>query len=532
MKILICDDDISTVDVIQHQLNWTALGVSQVLRAYNGEAAIRLIDSQRPEIILCDIGMPKVSGIEVLRHIYDNKIPAAFSFLTCHEEFEYARAAIRYGASGYVTKPFDMAELNSEVQHLVQQARSRTSAPGREAQARQDSVLNNVLRQISDGMVGTDLSAVASLLSRNALELSAQSSWQLVMTCADITDALQGPWSRELLSYTLTRLHDETLADYIGSAYCLTDFDSRFLVCTCFVPGRMEQALPQRCHMLMELCVNQVGLRPSILISAPFPLFRAAAVKGEMAARLPRIRVLAGKILTLEEADRAAGPGSFLDAHLLLGYLKRRDRQGCLEYIGMAIHRIITSGDYTREVMDDFRRELLHVFLSCLRDNGISPQEAFEDAQLSALSREPALTRQVLLRYADRLFFLTDQALQSLAEGEDIMAKADEYIRAHFRENINREDVAAVACITPNYLSKQFHSRKGMNLREYINKIRIDEAKRLLLTTSLSVSEVAGNVGYDNISYFSTVFRKHTGMSPVDWRTASQGGTHEDKKTI
>ena len=342
MKILICDDDISTVDVIQHQLNWTALGISQVLRAYTGEAAIRLIDSQRPEIILCDIGMPKVSGIEVLQYIYDNKIPVAFSFLTCHEEFECARAAIRYGASGYITKPFDMAELNSEVQRLVQQVKSRTPAPRKEAQARQDSVLNNVLRKISNGMAGTDPSAVASLLSRNALELSAQSSWQMVMTCADTTDALQGHWSRELLSYTLTR--------------------------------------------------------------------------------------------------------------------------------------------------------------------------------------------QVLLRYADRLFFLTDQALQSLAEGEDIMVKADEYIRAHFRENINREDVAAVACITPNYLSKPFRSRKGMNLREYINKIRIDEAKRLLLTTSLSVSEVAGNVGYDNISYFSTVFRKYTGMSPVDWRTASQGGTHEDKK--
>ena len=59
-----------------------------------------------------------------------------------------------------------------------------------------------------------------------------------------------------------------------------------------------------------------------------------------------------------------------------------------------------------------------------------------------------------------------------------------------------------------------------MNMREYINQIRIEEAKRMLLTTNLSVSEVAGLVGYDNISYFSTVFRKHTGMTPVDWRNA------------
>ena len=103
-------------------------------------------------------------------------------------------------------------------------------------------------------------------------------------------------------------------------------------------------------------------------------------------------------------------------------------------------------------------------------------------------------------------------------ETDDIIARVEAYIHDHFRENINREDVAAIAYITPNYLSKQFRIKKGMNLREYINQIRIEEAKRLLLTTNLSVSEVAGMSGYENISYFSTVFRKYTGMSPIDWR--------------
>jgi len=123
--------------------------------------------------------------------------------------------------------------------------------------------------------------------------------------------------------------------------------------------------------------------------------------------------------------------------------------------------------------------------------------------------------------------FQEGEALRDLVDADDIIAKADAYIREHFRENINREDVAAVACITPNYLSKQFRIKKGMNLREYINKIRIDEAKRLLLSTNLPVSEIAGMTGYDNISYFSTVFRKHVGMSPVDWRLEKGGADRE-----
>lgn len=528
MKLLICDDDISTVDVIQHQLDWNALGISQVLRAYNGEAAIRMVDQEKPEIILCDIGMPKVNGIEVLKHLHDNNIPAEFCFLTCYEEFEYAKAALRYGASSYITKPFEISELTEEVRRMVGAAQARQKKARQEGQARQDSVLNNVLRQISDGMVAPEPQAVESLLRRNGLELSAQSRWQMVMTCADITDAVQGSWNRELLSYTMARLHDEALANYIGSAYCLVDFDGRFLLCTCFTPGQLEQELQSRCRMLLDLCVNQVGLRPSILVGSGFPLYRASAMKAEMTAGLSQLRVRAGKIFTMADISASArNQSSFLDAHQLLTFLKRHDSQGCQEYLGIVIRRIISSGDYTREVMDDFRRELSHVFMSCLRDNGISSQGVFEDKLLENMGRESVLSGDNMLRFAQRLFTLTEQALQNLADGEDIIAKADAYIRAHFRENISREDVAAVACITPNYLSKQFHSKKGMNLREYINNIRIDEAKRLLLTTNLSVSEVAGMVGYDNISYFSTVFRKRTGMSPVDWRTAPEGGYHE-----
>lgn len=75
-----------------------------------------------------------------------------------------------------------------------------------------------------------------------------------------------------------------------------------------------------------------------------------------------------------------------------------------------------------------------------------------------------------------------------------------------------------MAFITPNYLSKRFRIEIGMSLREYINQLRIEEAKRLLLSTNLSVSDIAVEVGYDNISYFSTVFRKLCGVSPVDWR--------------
>ena len=104
MKLLICDDDISTIEVLESQLDSSALGISQILKAYNGKMAMDIIDREKPELILCDIGMPIANGIDVLKYAYDRKYDMEFSFLTCYEEFEYALAV-------GVTAPFYLAKL-------------------------------------------------------------------------------------------------------------------------------------------------------------------------------------------------------------------------------------------------------------------------------------------------------------------------------------------------------------------------------------------------------------------------------------
>ena len=113
-----------------------------------------------------------------------------------------------------------------------------------------------------------------------------------------------------------------------------------------------------------------------------------------------------------------------------------------------------------------------------------------------------------------------DEGIVKVIASKDV-DEALKFLRAHTDtiqlEDIDRNNVAAVAYITPNYLSKRFRAEMGMSLREYINHLRIEEAKRLLLSTNATISEVASAVGYDNISYFSTVFKKICGMSPVEW---------------
>ena len=135
MKMLIADDDVSIVDMVENVYSWSFLGIDQVLRAYNGIVAMELIQKERPGIVLCDISMPQMDGIQVLRQVRQEGIETEFIILTAHADFEYAREALRYGAVNYLTKPFSPEELvaaveKSRIQAEVFQSRQRkTAAP-------------------------------------------------------------------------------------------------------------------------------------------------------------------------------------------------------------------------------------------------------------------------------------------------------------------------------------------------------------------------------------------------------------------
>ncbi|MBQ2582795.1 MAG: response regulator, partial [Erysipelotrichaceae bacterium] len=128
MKLLVCDDDISTIDVIQSQLDCRDLGISTILRAYNGKMAKDIVDRDEPDLILCDIDMPVCNGMEVLDYVYNKNRDIEFSFLTCYDKFEYAQKAIQYGVTSYLTKPFDLEEVKVCIQKMIANVKKKKAA--------------------------------------------------------------------------------------------------------------------------------------------------------------------------------------------------------------------------------------------------------------------------------------------------------------------------------------------------------------------------------------------------------------------
>ncbi len=519
MKLLVCDDDISTIDVIESQLDLKSLSVTEVLRAYNGEMAKEIIAKKNPELILCDIGMPKVNGIEVLKFVYENGYNSEFSFITCYEDFEYAHQAIRYGATDYITKPFDLNEIRICLQKMVANAYKKQILLSSYHQVRHDSLHTSVLRQISDGIYSTDRSLINDFLKSNGIEFTADSRWQIVFSCFDMTDAIKRMWSRDLLLFTTARIHDEALVEYIGSAYTVVNSDDRFIWCICFIPEKdYDSNLTERCQKLIDFSNDHMSIKPVMLISDVFDFYQTAEVVRGLYDKIRKIRFAGGQVFSENQEINYHLDDINFNENQLLWHLKKRDEAGYEEYMNLMLEKTDGSKDSLRYLS----KELTGFFFTVFSDNGLSNNVIFEDENMVQLEKKSDVSREDFLKYAMALLSLQQSRMNTAIESEDIIGRAKKFVDENYRENIDRDDVAAVAFVTPNYLSKLFRNNMGMNLREYINQLRIEEAKRLLLSTTMSVSEIASYVGYYNISYFSTVFHKVIGVSPVDWRNMNQ----------
>lgn len=539
MKLLICDDDISTIDFIQNNLDFNELGITRILRAYNGVTAKDIITSEQPELIVCDIGMPQCNGIEVLKFLRESELHSEFAFLTCYESFEYAREAVRYGATNYLTKPLDLDELKSALLKMVATVRAqKLAAEGSVNDHRHgDLLLNNFLQRLRNGIYGEDKEKIAEAIGRHKLELTADTQVRCILVSADVTNALKEGWKQDLLTYSFNFLSQEIVADRQNFAYSLVDLGERFITITIIAQAHkfIEQELVRRCEYLVSVCRSHLSMMPVCLVGEIMPLYLLPQVAPTLKKRLHKIRLQGGQV-RLYRDNELPSTGKMmpaLDETRILNFIKERNKVAYIDEISSFANKIVSDRKADDSGIALLHHDLVRAFTDYLHDNAIPVRALFQIDTVRELDATAERSVFDMMNFAAHLYDCAVDLLQELGDGEDLINVVKRYIATNYRENIDRNTVAAIAYVTPNYLSKRFRSEVGVNMREYINRLRINEAKRLLLSTNASVSKIASDIGFDNISYFSTVFRKQCGMSPADWRRRKgRGESDEIKSTV
>ena len=518
MKILICDDDINLLQVLLKQVDWQAVGIDRVLTAENGEVAKGIIEAERPQIVLSDISMPLCSGIDLIRYVREREISCEFAFLTCYAEVSYMREAMRYGAKWYLNKPVNYQELNRELKEIVAAARKKEST-GKVIPSDEKLIAITILRGLRDGLYAEDRELLDQSLKTHHLTMSPDDVFRTVGVRINLKP------EGEVKVRPIAVLAKKEILGVDSLESVLIDLGESRLTLTIFLPAGEadEERLLAGCRRFIRGAQEQFSLAPVCVVGRQEKLFRTFSAAEELREALHKLRFKEGKAFLLQEAASAqAGPADTgLNEETFLKLMAGGDKSGYLRCVTGSI----SQGTRGRSDSDAFMSRLHHILLqtgySCVRDNGILPTEIFQDEKLRAQEASAERSSIDMMRFSEALFARVNELLVQKKASKDTVELARQYIREHYTENIDREAIAEAACVAPNYLSKLFHEKTGVSIREYINSLRMEEARRLLLTTDMAVSEVALMVGFDNISYFSTVFRKMCGVSPAEWKGRS-----------
>ncbi|OAX51090.1 response regulator transcription factor [Paenibacillus sp. AD87] len=527
MNLMVVDDEYSAVESIAASIPWREHGIGHVYKAYSVKEALQQMAAHQVHIIITDIRMPGLSGLDLVSHIRLKWERTKCIILSGHASFDYAKQALRHGTVSYLLKPV----RDEELIEAVQQASVQIRLEG-EKQLMHQRAMYSVREHLPEKRAGLmkDVllghkfveSELVEKLEQFEIGFRPQDKMQLLLIRYD--DPQPTNKAFRLMKYAISNVVEEIF----GSSYHLCHTDDAY-------DDLVFMASPKQAQSEPELLMGRLGER--LLHSVKQYLNATISLSVSRIGRFPeqvpqlyhqavsalRKQAEAGKGLHLNAAAGSHGstlkslaalyepPG--LTALLEAGRMEDANRKIDAifaelsdsvfpEHVYVAFHYLAAAFSYMAHREG---RQLSDVL-------GEQYQQLLKDGYGVSLRSLEAWTRSVMEQWAQST---TDTGQES---GSNMIRQVQQWIDHHLGEDLSLQVIAGEVHLHPVYLSKMYKQSTGEGISDYIIRSRMERAVHLLKHTAMKIYEVGQEVGYNNTPYFIQVFRKHYGLTPQDFR--------------
>ncbi len=544
-KLLLVDDEHAIVDSLYTVFEELSDPELRVYKAYSGEEALAVLDQVKIDIVLSDIRMPGLSGLELQDEIRRRRQDCKIIFLTGYDESELVRKAVREGAVNYILKSEDDEVILDSIQKALasirEERRSRNFMDAARRQLRQalPALRGECLKKLCEGsrMAGSlspdmfeDLAAKPDLRKPVLLVLGKVDEWRPSDSLAD----------QLLLLSALENIGEECFA---GFTLVKASFDDRSFVWA-LQPAAGEDSPP----------------------------FREGSLDAYAYGTLETIQQIAKEILQLT-VSFAAVRGTIAWSRLHAGYATLR-RSLVRRLDGELIMVVNVTEDAAKEQKLQAEQQIRMLFGKLLEEGGLQPEQSDESCRIieeiqrlmDFASPEPALYSEMYISLVagmlsqikewggkesapmlegvwkllegDRILKPAEgleavrkllstwnewRKTERLEAGSRIVAAVNRHIEEHLNEELSLTVLSEKVYLNPAYLSRVYKARTGKNLIDHINESRIAKAKMLLDGTLMKVADVARSVGIESPAYFTRLYKKMTGCTPQEYRESAFG---------
>ena len=531
MNLLIVDDDIATVDLIRHTIDWEAILIDKVELAYSAAQAKRILQRGKTNIVISDIEMPQGSGLDLLTWVRQNNIDVEFLLLTCHERFDYATSALKLDAAEYLTKPFNPQIMALSLQKTVAaiKEKDRLREGSRYGAWRTENLQReeiNFWLSLYNGGAPRNREQIRREIEARGLPIDADQPYRLVVTRIADHEPQEQELGQGLLHYIIENAHAKHLfgrEDNARSIRRLIPNGLWYFTATADVP---DWRLREQCARVIAACAEAARVKATCCIGDASAIEALPEQLIKLQKLLEHSVAFFGQAFTQTEAIGIGEETQVLEIDQLKDMLMRYDKVTLLNALKEALASRIALKTLSEHTLHIVQQELLQVVYAYLADAGVQATHLFADEDSVRLSEQACRSSLDMIRWTNYLIERTFAYDSEMRKTGSLVERIHQFIHDHYQENIGRNEVAAEFHLAPEYLAKLFKKKTDQSLKDVIREFRVEQAKRILRDPDMRISDVAGAVGFENFSYFSTIFKKEVGLTPQEYRRDHETARH------
>ncbi|MBR5046794.1 MAG: response regulator [Eubacterium sp.] len=518
MRLLLVDDEKLTQQGIVNSINWSDFGIEEVLVADDGQQGLELAREYHPEIILCDVRMPRMTGIEMIEKILAFSPDSVPILISGYSDKEYLKAAIKLKALSYIEKPLNIPEVEETLREAVRQYQtSRRYRQNELNQMQSDKAALALL--FSMPRTAETENRILQLIGKTKLHIDEQTSFEtwVVKLARSEQISLSSVEKKQKafcelirrkgLNVLYTQKHTYNYIFFIYSNFRISEKESIWI----------GQTLKKSCTDVENFYVSKGRQHKGIW--GAYESYSEAALLLESSFFFPN-----KMILTPDMPESKHNMADFRKKypHYLSEFasaLEIQNQGECKDMLDLLYH-------YSQRSLNMLPNDVKDVYYRLF----ILIQEAEQNLYVS--SSLPRKDSDAIMSYLDEFETLDQvsraisQRMEAFFEQQSSFTKESpmiyqikEYIADNYTdESLSVRDISEYVDRSVSYICSFFKSETGKTLNQYITEYRILRAKQLLKDPEIKISTVSRQVGYSDGNYFAKLFRKMEGVSPSAYR--------------
>jgi two-component system response regulator YesN len=509
MKIIIVEDEIRIREGIIKLIKKLDKNFKIIGEADNGLEGLELITRLKPDLIISDIKMPVMDGIEMLQELENRKIKHKTILLSAYSEFAYAQKAIKLGVSEYLLKPISIVDfeqslnnMQTEVQKEKNKHLERTEAVGSI-----ESILYNIL--LSSIEVNEEIS---TYLLQN-FQLNTNGEFILTIfylgqgyqeNKLKTRNMLQSQFNEKSIRHCIFELPQKKALAVVLFNYTNVQQIERWAQNTLILNVCQLNKQGVACGWIEFLSLAKMKESLEML---QYTLHWAIILGGDVMIAYPKITHVKTNIfqypIYIESRMRA----------VLCKYDYDELKAICNEFF-VYCKKELYSPIEIKEAFIRFSWSIIHT----IREVDYSIYENLKQQVILEQISSAIVWRELESALKQMIKNVMDNKCVTQKVTNLIAIKAKSLIDEFYKDGITLEEIASKLKITPEYLGTLFHKELGVSFSAYIKNFRMQKAKEMLIGTELKLNKISDLLGYNDPKYFSRVFREETGQTPAEYR--------------